>query len=89
MVLYQLYFSHILGPKSGAMPLMYFDSLDRQSAGPDLMHWLELISIISLVEEGIEIIFKLKLPEGGGSVGCYLSVKISDWLYRRQSQTAQ
>lgn len=41
------------------------------------------------LEKRICIIFKWELPEGGGSVGCYLCVQVLDGLYRRQSRTAQ
>lgn len=54
MVLYQLYFSPILEPtralfllEHATHVLWFFDS-----AVPDLMHWLELISITSLLKKG-------------------------------------
>lgn len=92
MVLYHLYFSHFLGSKRAlfllecATHVLWF--FRQAKCWPWPCALIKLISITSLLK-GIYIIFKWELPEGRGSVGCYLCVQISDGLYRRWSQTAQ
>lgn len=93
MVLYQLYFSPILEPKRALFLLEHATHVlwfFRQAKRWPWPHALTRIYFHNIpLERRIYIIFKWELPEGGGSVGCYLCVQILDGLYRRQSQTAQ